>query len=345
MLRHRASVAFAASSSAGSRRTFSAMSRCIARLRASISRCVRITRAPASAAPVAHAPAANLTSPAPPPPHEHSRSPPDPPVAPSVPSAFRAQRREVGGIGSWPPAPLRWCAHDLTSSRTARARRRSSRPPSGAGPARPLRLPRARRGAWRFGLGLRLPWSARSRRGPVARGPRHRYPFGSGRSRRSRPRRRSAAHARRAGRHRPLRAPSRGIRGLRLRSRLVLVRRRASAADGLRSAARGCCPMTAFDRALLAEKIAAVERHLVRVEAKLPEDPARFTPGSDSSDAVVLHLWQAVQIVIDLALASCIHFKLGTPASYAEAFRFLAGDGRLEKELAERLVGAPRVCH
>jgi len=98
--------------------------------------------------------------------------------------------------------------------------------------------------------------------------------------------------------------------------------------------------MTAFDRALLAEKIAAVERHLARVEAKLPEDPARFTPGSDSSDAVVLHLWQAVQIVIDLALASCIHFKLGTPASYAEAFRFLAGDGRLEKELAERLVRA-----
>jgi hypothetical protein len=29
-------------------------------------------------------------------------------------------------------------------------------------------------------------------------------------------------------------------------------------------------------------------------------------------------------LVIDLALAACIHFKLGTPASYAEAFRLLA---------------------
>jgi uncharacterized protein YutE (UPF0331/DUF86 family) len=98
--------------------------------------------------------------------------------------------------------------------------------------------------------------------------------------------------------------------------------------------------MTAFDRALLAEKVAAVERHLARVESRLPEEVARFLPGSDASDAVILHLWQAVQIVIDLALAACIHFKLGTPASYAEAFRFLADDGKLEKELAERLVRA-----
>ena len=59
--------------------------------------------------------------------------------------------------------------------------------------------------------------------------------------------------------------------------------------------------MTAFDRALLAEKVAAVERHLARVESRLPAEPARFSPGTDSSDAVVLHLWQAVQIVIDLA--------------------------------------------
>lgn len=98
--------------------------------------------------------------------------------------------------------------------------------------------------------------------------------------------------------------------------------------------------MTTFDRALLAEKVAAVERHLARVESRLPEEPDRFTAGTDASDAVVLHLWQAVQLVIDLALSACIHFKLGTPASYAEAFRLLADDGKLERELAERLVRA-----
>lgn len=98
--------------------------------------------------------------------------------------------------------------------------------------------------------------------------------------------------------------------------------------------------MTAFDRALLAEKVAAIERHLARVKSRLPEDSAQFAPGTDAADAVILHLWQAVQIVIDLAMAACIHFKAGTPASYAEAFRSLAQDGRLEKDLAERLVRA-----
>jgi uncharacterized protein YutE (UPF0331/DUF86 family) len=98
--------------------------------------------------------------------------------------------------------------------------------------------------------------------------------------------------------------------------------------------------MTAFDRALVAEKVAAVERHLARVEARLPQDASQLAPGTDASDAVILHLWQAVQIVIDLALAACIHFRLGTPASYAEAFRFLAAHGKLEKDLAERLVRA-----
>jgi uncharacterized protein YutE (UPF0331/DUF86 family) len=98
--------------------------------------------------------------------------------------------------------------------------------------------------------------------------------------------------------------------------------------------------MMPFDRALLAEKVAAVERHLARVESRLPADPTQFQAGTDASDAVILHLWQAVQIVIDLALTACIHFKLGTPASYAEAFRFLADHGELERELAERLVRA-----
>lgn len=55
---------------------------------------------------------------------------------------------------------------------------------------------------------------------------------------------------------------------------------------------------------------------------------------------MVLHLWQAVQIVIDLSLAACLHFKLGTPATYADAFRRLAEAGRLDRELADRLVRA-----
>ena len=49
---------------------------------------------------------------------------------------------------------------------------------------------------------------------------------------------------------------------------------------------------------VLAERAAAVERHLARVAARLPAQPAELLPASDASDAVILHLWQATQIVI-----------------------------------------------
>jgi uncharacterized protein YutE (UPF0331/DUF86 family) len=80
-----------------------------------------------------------------------------------------------------------------------------------------------------------------------------------------------------------------------------------------------------------------VDRHLARVSARLPSDPVDFAPASDASDAVILHLWQAVQIVIDLATAACLHLNLGTPATYADAFRRLAGAGHLDQGLAGRL--------
>lgn len=98
--------------------------------------------------------------------------------------------------------------------------------------------------------------------------------------------------------------------------------------------------MSPLDRDLLAERAMAVERHLRRVGDCLPPDPSGFRPASDASDAVILHLWQAIQIVIDLALSACLHLRLGTPASYADAFRRLAGAGALDASLADRLVRA-----
>lgn len=79
--------------------------------------------------------------------------------------------------------------------------------------------------------------------------------------------------------------------------------------------------MGALDRAVLAERVAAVERHLARVAARLPADPADLRAATDASDVVILHLWQAVQIVIDLGLSACLHLNLGTPDSYGDAFR------------------------
>lgn len=96
--------------------------------------------------------------------------------------------------------------------------------------------------------------------------------------------------------------------------------------------------MSPLDRQILAEKVATIERHLARVEARLPKESADLRKSTDASDAVVLHLWQAVQIVMDLALSACVRAKLGTPATYADAFRCLAAEELLDEALAERLV-------
>jgi uncharacterized protein YutE (UPF0331/DUF86 family) len=98
--------------------------------------------------------------------------------------------------------------------------------------------------------------------------------------------------------------------------------------------------VTAFDRDLLAAKTAAVERHLSRVAAKLPAEAGDLKPLSDASDAVILHLWQAVQLVLDVAFAACLQRKLPTPGTYGEAFRMLAREGIIDDALAERLARA-----
>jgi uncharacterized protein YutE (UPF0331/DUF86 family) len=42
-------------------------------------------------------------------------------------------------------------------------------------------------------------------------------------------------------------------------------------------------------------------------------------------------------VVIDLAVSSCVRLGLGSPPTYAEAFRMLAGAGLIPGELAQRL--------
>ena len=98
--------------------------------------------------------------------------------------------------------------------------------------------------------------------------------------------------------------------------------------------------MSALDRAVLAERVMTVERHLQRVADRLPASPAELVPATDASDAVILHLWQATQMAIDLAMATCLSLKIGAPASYADAFRKLQDAGVIDAALAGRLVRA-----
>ncbi len=98
--------------------------------------------------------------------------------------------------------------------------------------------------------------------------------------------------------------------------------------------------MSDLDRELLAERSASVLAHLDRVAAHLPDDPADLRPMSSATDTVVLHLWQAIQIVIDLAASSCVRLGLGSPPTYGDAFRLLAGAEIIDAVLAERLARA-----
>lgn len=98
--------------------------------------------------------------------------------------------------------------------------------------------------------------------------------------------------------------------------------------------------MGGLDETVLGERSASVQRHLRRVRDRLPDDPASLQPLSDATDAVILHLWQAVQIVIDVAVSACVGLGLGSPPTYADAFRALSENGVIERDLAHRLVKA-----
>lgn len=50
--------------------------------------------------------------------------------------------------------------------------------------------------------------------------------------------------------------------------------------------------LTTLEVHVLAEHVSALERHLARVESKLPTTPAALWPATDTSDAVVLHQLQ-----------------------------------------------------
>jgi len=98
--------------------------------------------------------------------------------------------------------------------------------------------------------------------------------------------------------------------------------------------------VSVLDRAVLAERTMTIQRHLARVAERLPASAVDFAPATDASDAVVLHLWQATQIVIDVAMSACLALRLGTPGSYADAFRRLERAGIVDTALADRLVRA-----
>ena len=96
--------------------------------------------------------------------------------------------------------------------------------------------------------------------------------------------------------------------------------------------------MTSSER--ISQRAAHLERHLARVAELLPESPGLLLPMTEASDGIVLHLWQAVQTCIDLAVSECVERGLGPPSDYGDAFLRLATARVISDELADRLVRA-----
>lgn len=61
---------------------------------------------------------------------------------------------------------------------------------------------------------------------------------------------------------------------------------------------------------------------------------------SSATDTVVLHLWQAIQVVIDLAASTAVRLGLGSPPTYGDAFRSLADAHVIDEALGARLARA-----
>jgi uncharacterized protein YutE (UPF0331/DUF86 family) len=90
------------------------------------------------------------------------------------------------------------------------------------------------------------------------------------------------------------------------------------------------------DRDVALAKIATIDRCLQRIADVRGQRRAALLP-VDVEDIVLLNLQRAVQAAIDLAAHVVATEGYGLPASVADAFSLLEGQGVLDALLAERL--------
>jgi uncharacterized protein YutE (UPF0331/DUF86 family) len=95
--------------------------------------------------------------------------------------------------------------------------------------------------------------------------------------------------------------------------------------------------MTRLDSQTLAEKAGAVQRHLERVARHTPPSGSALEPESSTTDTVILHLWVATQLVLDIAAALVVRLGHPAPNCYAAAFSALEAMGVIDPALAGRL--------
>lgn len=94
------------------------------------------------------------------------------------------------------------------------------------------------------------------------------------------------------------------------------------------------------DRAVLAEKIAAVRDAVARIREVLPPSGDELAADRTRREVVVLNLFVALQECLALATHWLADAGLDVPQGYAEVFRRLGERGVIDGELATRLAAA-----
>jgi uncharacterized protein YutE (UPF0331/DUF86 family) len=94
------------------------------------------------------------------------------------------------------------------------------------------------------------------------------------------------------------------------------------------------------DRAILADKVAAVRDAVARVREVLPPSREAFLADRTAREVVVLNLFVALQESLSLAAHWLSDAGLDVPQSYAQVFLRLGDRGILASDLAARLAAA-----
>ncbi len=94
------------------------------------------------------------------------------------------------------------------------------------------------------------------------------------------------------------------------------------------------------DRALLADRIAAIRDATARIRSVLPPTVSAFVHDRTTREVVVLNMFVAIQTAVDLATHWLADAGWDVPTTYGELFTSLADHGVLERPLASRLAAA-----
>ena len=94
------------------------------------------------------------------------------------------------------------------------------------------------------------------------------------------------------------------------------------------------------DRALLADRIAAVRDATARIRSALPASVEAFRADRTAREVVILNLFVAIQACLDLASHWLADEGWDVPAAYADIFTALVDHDVLPPDLARHLVSA-----